>query len=686
MDFESRSERDLEIVGLDNYARDPSTEALLLAYALDDRTVKLCRPLEDGGLSDDLADLIRSPHIIKSAWNAAFERALLKYLFNIWVPYEQWEDPMVRARSLSMPGALDDVGKILRLRQDMTKLEDGKRLIKLFCEPKVKGGEDTFFGKSEAAFADKETHPADWALFEDYVKRDVVAEREILHKLAKFPLPPREQLVWYLDQKINDVGMPTDLELAVGAGKVADLAVEDFRRQLKELTGCENPNSNDQMLVWLQGQKYTFGSLGKPFVNRALAGECDLTDLGRKVLEIRQQASKTGYHKLTAIRDIVSADGRLRNQFRYMGAARTARWAGQDVQLQNLPRPTKEVEKRLDRALELLRAADYQTIKKEFACSPLDVVGSCLRPTFMAPEGKALVASDFSAIENRGLGWVARCQKILDVFLEGRDPYLSFAVDMYGIPYEEMVDEHGKPKPEYKDKRQNAKPAVLGAGYQLSGGEEVENEDGDKIRTGLWGYAQAMGVELTRDESHQSVAIFRQTYQEVVDCWYALERAAVSSFRTRQPVECGRCVFDCVGSKLLRVIMPSGRALHYIRPEVYKDTYIDRNQVERQKDVLTYEGIDQKTRVWTRLKAHGGKWMENIVQAIARELLAEAMLRADEAGFKIVGHVHDEIICEVPENSEQALADLEGVMSVAPAWAEGFPLAAEGWIGKRYRK
>jgi DNA polymerase len=398
--------------------------------------------------------------------------------------------------------------------------------------------------------------------------------------------------------------------------------------------------------------------------------------------------------------DIINAGPRNR----FMADGRIVSNSGKAVQLHNMARPIKTVEELEDinAARELIYAKDFSGIVKRFeerqkdetikSGSVIDVVTSCIRSSFVAPTGKKLVVSDLNAIENRVLGWVAGEDKILEVFRLGRDPYLAFASLMYKIPYEVLAAT--KKTPDTKEKRQIAKPAVLGAGYRLAGGKwGINPKTKDRIKTGLWGYAEAMGVLISQDLAVASVKAFRAEYKKVVGLWYDSERAVAKCIRDggQQPIGPTGLVW-CDrkkrkdGSLILRIHLPSGRYLHYLNAGL--DTTVmqgDNGPYERENFV--YDGIDQVTRMWGVVRSHGGKIVENVVQAISRDVLAEAMLEADEVGFEIIGHVHDEIVTLSDDTEDSlGLVDLKCIMSTTPSWAPGLPLNAEGYEGYFYRK
>lgn len=325
------------------------------------------------------------------------------------------------------------------------------------------------------------------------------------------------------------------------------------------------------------------------------------------------------------------------------------------------------------------------TVRKEFKTEPLDVVGSLLRSVFIARPGHKFVICDLSAIENRGLGYIAEDETILEVFRKGLDPYLNFATKMYQVPYESLAKViNGEHKPidaEAKEKRQNAKPAVLGCGYMLSGGEEIVTDEGDKIFTGLMGYGRAMGIPLTKELADLSVQVFRDTHVGVVKCWRKLEDSAMMCIRTGRPRVVGPIRFEMTNG-VLRMILPSGRSLHYLEPKI-----VEREWFGGKKKTIECWGIDQKKHIWTRIYTYGGKLIENAVQAISRDILVDGMFNATEAGFPIVMHCHDEIVAEVPEESLLGIAQLRECMIRMPKWGNHQLLIdAAGFESKVYKK
>lgn len=702
LDYETRSVISLDERGLDNYAHDKSTQVLLAAYAFGDRVPKLWQPHLNPQLPSDLEDALLDPFVQCWSWNATFERVISESVLKISKPIEEFRDPMCMARALSFPGDLGKAGRLLRLSGRSAKNPDGDRLIKLFSEPEDEGGYETLLGTAEPTFCDWRTHPKDWKLFCAYCVQDVIAERSAAHKMRKFPLPDSEWETWFLDQAINARGWPVDRVTVDGARGIVYKELEPLTARLRDLTGLANPNSRNQMLGWLQEQGYGFTSLNKDFVARALV-EGSLTDVAKEVIEIRSQTSKSSVSKYTKLADMTAPDGRLRYQYTYYGA-HTARWAAHGVNMGNLFKPTKDVEKRLDLAVDLVRKMDYDGIVREFG-KPLEVAASVQRSAFRAPEGKKFVVADENAVENRGLGYLARCEAILKVFREGRDPYLDFAVRMYNEKYETLLAEYEAGN---KTKRNICKAPVLGAGYALGPGKETVDSDGNVIWTGLQGYARKMGIEMTQAEAEQSIRIFRESYPEVKQLWKDMERAAAHAIRHPGHItgvgvpqtdrdrdyfdRIGRVVlepilsFKCTGSTVLEMMLPSGRSLHYIDPRVETVTKTWEGR-EYQQDVIHYKAKDQQTKQWMETETFGGHLVENADQAISRDILVHGMKLADARGFEIVGHTYDEIVTLVPIDGPLGLKELCECMTQAPAWCgDAFPLGASGFEDKIYRK
>lgn len=573
-------------------------------------------------------------------------------------------------------------------------------------------------------------------------KQDVRAERALWHRMLKIGFPEREWQGWLLDQKINEFGMPGRRDLAEKGLRLALRFIKDQKELCKKLTGLKNPNSDVQMKAWITERGYPWNSLRAPTVAAEFANPASkMTSECREALKARTSARKSSYTKIEKFLSLLSTDDdRLRNQFRYMGAARTGRWAsggGEDasVQVQNLPRGAKAVKKRLDFALQLLEAEDYDGIVREFtntknpkdSITVVDFVITLMRSLFQAKPGKKLIVADLNAIENRVLGWMAGCDAILDVFRhtkeDGGDPYLAFGTKLYNKSYAEMWAAYAAGN---EEDRQNSKPAVLGAGYGLGGGEMYTNEYGDEVRGGLWGYALAVcGTDMPKELAHKAVKVFRESYPEVVQLWTDSEEAFKQVLKHGGVVKVGEVTWDkharewvkhptkgqqCIitfrrikmedGGYLMRVKLPSGRALHYLNATIEEEERISKKTGNPYtSQTIYYDGIEHsgtqdadgknvtKRHKWGRVKSYGAKLVENFDQAISRDILLHGMLEADDLGFHLFGLFHDELACEEDDVWDGlTLGDLIWCMCQVPSWANGLMLGAEGYTSKVYKK
>ena len=749
LDFETFSLVDLTVCGLDNYAKHPSTGVSMLAWALDDEEVQIWLP-HLGPMPERLLQLLHDPAILVIAWNSSFERNILKYVCKIDTPIDRFRDPIILSHNLSLPGKLADVSEILRMKN--LKDPRGDELKFMFCNPVSQGGEMTLFGISPPLFRDHISHPREFAEYVEYCKQDVRAERDLWYRLLKIPFPERDWQGWLLDQKINTFGMPGRRDLGEKGLRLALRFIGEQRNLLKTMTGLENPNSDVQMKAWIAERGYPWNSLRAPTVTAELNNpDSKITPECRAALKARSSARKSSYTKIEKFLSLLSIDDdRLRNQFRYMGAARTGRWAsggGEDasMQVQNLPRGEKAVKKKLKLALALLDKEDYDGIVKEFtnttnpkdSLTVVEFVITLLRSLFQAKPGKKFIVADLNAIENRVLGWMAGCDAILDVFRhskeEGGDPYLAFGTKMYKKTYAEMWADYKAGK---EDERQNSKPAVLGAGYGLGGGEMFINEYGDEVRGGLWGYAKNVcGVDMPKELAHESVKIFRDSYPEVVQMWTDLEEAFKQVLKRGGVIKVGEVTWgwpasdgtydpspkrewiehptkgkQCVitfrrkkmedGGYLMRMELPSGRALHYINATIEEENRISKKTGKPYTShTIYYDGIEhsatqgadgknvKKRHKWGRVKTYGGKLCENADQAISRDILLHGMLTADEMGFHLWGLFHDELAGEEGDVWDGlTVHDLIWCMTDVPDWAPGLLLGAEGWEDRVYHK
>jgi len=682
LDTETRSELDLEVVGAYKYASHPSTELLMCAYAFGEEEIKLWEP-HKSPIPDELFNALCDPFQIIVAWNSQFDRLVFRNQLRLDIPVDRWIDPMVLSRYMSMPGAQEKVGNILDIKAKKLVEESptGGSIIDYFCQPLMMGGTETLFGIEPAHYRDWDTNPKEWARLQERNIVDVEGMREIHKRLSNHPLPDFEWELFALNEKINDFGIYVDSKMIQGAMKIVDEEFKSLRKKFQDITGIAKPKSPRAVLAWARKHGYTFPSINKVFVKRALAGECPLDDKCKEALSLRMQLGKSSVAKLEAIRDAVESDGRVRGLFNFMGAARTGRWTSGLVQLQNLVKATKEVEKKYDLAIKLLRAGDYETIKKEFT-NPIDVACASIRLVFRAPVYKKFIIADLSAIETRGSAWVAGCDTLMDIFRKGLDPYIVFAALMAGKTYEEIA---AIAKLDKKI-RNDAKPPMLGCGYGLTPGDISRDEEGNIVKTGLLGYASSMQIELEPEYAEKAVEVYRQSYPEIPAFWWDLDRAFVQAVETEEPQEIGPLTIERKG-RVVCLWLPSGRALHYVNPQTEEVERISKRTGKPYKATsITIEGVDQKTHSWTRINTYGPKLFENVVQAICRDILAHGMIEADKAGFPIVLTCHDEIVAEVPEDSPLTVKDLEDIMCIIPNWAPGFLIGAAGFETIHYRK
>jgi DNA polymerase bacteriophage-type len=689
LDYETKSELDLKEVGIFLYANHPSTRVIMASWSFNYGPVKQWDSESGEPIPQELLDAIENDEIEKWAFNAAFERMISKHVLKLKTNIRSWFCTMVLAYSQSFMGTLEMISKQMGNSEDKQKSKDGKRLIRLFCGPQKPTA------KNPWVWRDGMTDPEDWYSFLAYNKQDVVTERDGLYKkLIKYPMPPEEWELYHIDQEINDRGIPIDRTFVANAITLCDRVKAEMFELMVELTGLSNPNSPTQLLGWIQERGYPFSDLRKETVEKVLRENEEgsvtynyetkrlepdpqmLTDDCVKALKMRQASARTSVMKYNAIVQRLSSDDRIHHAFQFGGASRTQRWAGRGVQVHNLPRTPKYLEpediyaERLEDVTEIIRQNDYGMLKL-YVSDPLDALAGTVRSSIQAPEGMELRVCDLSSIENVSLGALADCQRILNIFREGRDPYKDFGTDFYNVPYEEVT----------KLQRTNSKPAVLGAGYRLGGGEM---RDGKK--TGLWGYAENMKVFLSQEEAGASVRIWRENHPEVVNYWYALENAIEKTVTRGTKNKVGMVEFF-YNKPYLCCRLPSGRVMYYYKPMVHYEDRQSRNGSTYRKAVISYMGKNQITTQWERIESHGGKFTENIVQAFARDVLATGMRRAHEDGFYIVLHVHDELgaLQRRGDNyfTYQRLGDL---MTQEIPWCPGLPLGYGGYGADFYRK
>ena len=684
LDFESYCELDLTEVGAAQYARHDSCEVLMLAYALGrpehESKVDQWVPIEGQQRPRELFEMLRDPHVRKRAWNKPFEWEIFAHVLGLVIPHREWRDTMVKALTCSLPGKLEKAGPIIGLEEGEMKDSRGQLLIRTFCKPR----KPSKFKPWTRNLPEHE--PERWEEFKCYNRQDVVAEALADDILDRWDLPEHEWELWVLDQEINQRGLPVNMQVVRNALKISAELTEQYIGRLIELTGLQNPNSRNQMLGWLRGNGYPFEDLKKGHVARAAEAVQGEDSDYAEVLFLRKEVSRSSIDKYDALERATNDDGRIRGALQFAGAARTWRWGGRIYQPQNLAKPAKWIDDLADENQGILvdlvkdvQRFDTGRMKIFYGANRvMDVLSACVRPVIQAPDGCVFVDADLNAIENRVLGWLSGDHNILDVFLNKQDPYLAFGVHLYGLPYEVLWTEY---KSGNKVKRTICKPGCLGCGYQLSAGEEFENETTGEIEaTGLLGYAKNMGISLTKEQAELSVRVWRETYSTAVDYWYEIEAAAKKTIRTKRSHDAGPVWFDIDGP-MMRMHLPSGRALHYVRPRLeHKKMFWGKI-----KEVITYENLDKGQ--WKRVQTHPGKLTENADQAISRDLLAHGMTLADRRGLDIVLHVHDQVVGEVCEDeAEKWLKILEECMSEPPPWARDIPLAAKGHISKYFLK
>ena len=647
IDLETYSSVDISKAGAFKYVESDDFEILLLAYAWDDGPVYVidltAAEDDDCPAAEELQDIIAGlldPDTVKVAHNSAFERACLAKYLRQGLPAEEWEDTMVMAAMNGLPMSLDAAGAALQLQDQ--KIKEGKTLINYFCKPCkptiANGGRTRNLPKHA---------PDKWERFVEYCRRDVEVEQAIYYRLRRFPVPDWERQVWALDARINERGVLVDTELAQAAIDVGERFREEHMAEMTKLTGLDNPNSVAQLRDWLDTVGVSCESLNKATVADLRAAATDPTT--RRVLELRQMLGKTASKKYEAMTAAACRDDRVRGILQYYGAGRTGRWAGRLVQPQNMAQNHLDA---IDKVRELVRQRDLETLEMAFDNVP-DVLGQLTRTAIVAKPGHTLLVSDYAAIEARVIAYLAGEQWRMDVFAQGGDIYCSSASQMFKVP----VEKHGI----NGHLRQKGKIAELACGY--GGGVGALKAFG----------ADKMG--LTDDEMQDIVDQWRAASPTIPQFWRDAERIAKNALRhpgTTWSIQgCG--VKYRKDADALRCQLPSGRILSYW------GAYLD--------DIdgsIRFMGQNQTTRKWERTETWGGKLVENIVQAFARDCLAVALLRLDAAGYAITFHVHDEIIAEAPDGSRWQ--DMADIMGQPIDWAPGLLLRGDGYSTKFYMK
>ena len=652
IDIETKSDKDISKCGVYAYTDTPYFDILLFAYSIDEQPVQVVDMANGEEIPESILAALADENVVKRAFNVNFERVCLsKYLRKNYPQYfqsysidedtvgdflnpESWHCSMIHARTLGLLLSLAEVGKVLGIEQQ--KMTEGKALIKFFCVPY-----DTIDGVPQ--FHSPTDYPDKWEIFKAYNKRDVEAELEIDRRLSRFPVPDFLWKEFYLDQEINDRGILVDMQLADKAINLDAKAKEELTAEMKRLTGVENPNSVYQLLDWLETQGYKSDSLGKTQVQELIKTAKEPV---KSVLQMRLQLSKSSVKKYTAMKNTACSDNRARGMFSFYGASRTGRWAGRNVQLQNLPQNHLPD---LTEARELVKYSSFEDIQMLYDDVP-DTLSQLIRTAFIPRQGMKFIVADFSAIEARVIAWLAGEEWRMKAFANGEDIYCASASKMFGVP----VVKHG----ENGHLRQKGKISELACGFG-----------------GSVGAMKAMGADslgLSDTELKQIVTDWREASPHITELWWAVDRAVKKAVKEKTATKTHGLLFSYEAGFLF-IRLPSGRRLAYAKP------YIGKNKFGGES--VTYMGINAQKK-WDRLESYGPKFVENCVQGIARDLLMYSMQTLSQ--YFIVGHIHDEMIIECPKDTK--LDEICQQMARTPDWAKGLLLRADGYECSFYKK
>jgi len=654
IDLETFSSVPIAKAGAQKYIESHDFEILLFAYSVDGSDVSCIDFLQGEILPNWLIDALTSPDYIKHAYNAAFEWGCLSRYLGRQLPPEQWRCTMFHGLYAGYTAGLDATGGALGLPEDKRKLNTGKALIRYFCVPcaptKANGGRTRNMPHHA---------PERWQLFKEYCRQDVVTEMEIEKRLSSIIIPDFVQKEWERDLIINSRGVAVDMELVEGALNIDKTVHDRLVAEAMELSGLNNPNSVAQLSLWLESQTgENVSDLRKDTVAKMLA-EKDNSPKVQRMLEIRQELGKTSTKKYDAIEAAVCKDGRVRGLLQFYGANRTGRWAGRLVQVQNLPRTYTNP---LELARELVKNRNIEALRFIYGSIP-DTLSQLIRTAFIAAPGNVLIDADFSAIEARVISWLAGEEWRLEVFRTHGKIYEASASQMFGVP----IDLIKKGNPEYS-LRQKGKVAELALGYQ--GG------------TGALIAMGALDMGIAEEDLSDIVSRWRESNKRIRDLWYKMEAAAVQVISQGGAVGVNGLVIshelNCdTGFDALTILLPSGRKLFYVSPQIAENQW--------GKPSLSYMGMNQTSKKWQRIETYGGKLVENSVQAIARDCLAQAIENLETAGIPVVFHIHDEVVIDCTPDTA-SLDDVIQIMSKPIPWASGLPLGADGWVGTFFKK
>lgn len=670
IDVETYCDLDIKNVGAYRYCEHPSFEILLFAYAFDDGPVEIIDLTKTIYLPEKVSKALGDPNVLKTAFNANFERNSIvnglvdvecqekidsnkfiktkgkrfKSNKNLCCIPEEWQCTMIKALTMGLPGSLEMVGKAMHLEEDKQKMKEGKALIQYFCKPckptKVNGGRTRNL---------PEHAPEKWETFKLYCKQDVEVERDIRNKLSRYKTTDKEQRLWELDQKINDRGINLDLELINKAIKCDAGYIEKLMSEARKLTGVDNPKSKTQIKKWISEKVgYEVTSLTKDTIPELIKNIDDETVL--RVLDLNQNMSKTSIKKYQTMLNMRCEDGRVRGLLQFYGANRTGRWAGRGVQVQNLPQNHLPD---LDDARNLVREGNFDDIEFLYDSIP-DTLSQLIRTAFIPAEGNRFLVADFSAIEARVIAWLANETWRLDVFNTHGKIYEASAAQMFKVPIESVT--------KGSDLRGKGKIAELALGYGGSVGALISMDKNKSI---------------PEEDLPGLVKSWRNANPKITKFWWDCDKAAKKAIHEKTTVCMQYGIKFIYDPGVLFIQLPSGRKLSYIRPKIEPGPY--------DKPIITYEGMEQTTKQWTTLDTYGPKLVENIVQAVARDCLAEAMFKVTKAGYDIVMHVHDEIIMDVPKNFGN-IEEVNAIFGESIDWAKGLPLNADGYECNYYMK
>lgn len=657
IDLETYSDVNLKKAGLYRYVQSPAFEILLFAYSFDGAPTQVIDMAQGEKIPLEVIHALTDPQCLKHAYNAAFEWYCLSKYMGAQLPPSQWRDTMLHGLYAGYTAGLDATGRALGIPEDKQKLTTGKALIRYFCVPckatKANGGRTRNYPHHD---------PEKWELFKTYNGQDVVAEMEIERRLSVFPVPDFVQKQWETDLLINARGVAVDMDFCEGALELGETIRAQLTDEAVQLSGLQNPNSVKQLARWLSAETGDdITSLRKETIKELLGR--DNADHVQRMLEIRQELGKTSTKKYDAIEAAVCDDGRVRGLLQFYGANRTGRWAGRLVQVQNLPRTYTEP---LEFARELVKGRKLDALRTVYG-SPNDTLSQLIRTAFVAAPGNVLIDADFSAIEARVISWLADEEWRLEVFRTHGKIYEASASQMFGVPLERIK----KGNPEYS-LRQRGKVAELALGYQ-GGVPAMRQMDTGKLL-----------ADLPDEEIKDIVDKWRSTNPKIRNLWYSFNDAAIRVIQNGGSLRVRCCTFarecDCIrGTTCMTISLPSGRKLYYVEPSVGENRWGGPS--------ITYMGVNDKNK-WGRIETYGGKLVENVVQAIARDCLAQAIEHLEAAGLPVVFHIHDEVVIDTAafDTNDAMLDKVVKIMSTPIPWAEGLPLGADGWVGAFFKK